>query len=83
MPDLGRAGRLGPAQEETIGVDRRGRPATADMPVLVLTGKELTEEESSFLHTQTMVTFRKSQDWKDQLLNEIARVIENKAEAVP
>lgn len=64
-------------------VEWRGRPATANMPVLVLTGKELTEEESSFLHKQTLVTFRKSQDWKNQLLHEIARVIHNKAEAVP
>jgi len=53
----------------------RGQAGTADLPVVILTGKELSEEEQRFLEKQKVTLFRKSHDWRPRLLEEIHRVL--------
>ena len=41
----------------------RASPRTADMPVFVLTGKDLTAEEKKYLLSHTESLFLNEQDW--------------------
>jgi CheY-like chemotaxis protein len=53
----------------------RAHPHTADMPVFVLTGKDLDAGEEAFLKAHTESLFRKQQPWGELLLGQLRRVI--------
>jgi signal transduction histidine kinase/DNA-binding response OmpR family regulator len=51
----------------------RGNPRTADLPVLVLTSKDLTPEERKYLKENVGSFFSKQDQWQDALLRRILR----------
>jgi PAS domain S-box-containing protein len=53
----------------------RGNPATADLPVFVLTSKDLTESEKQFLESHSAALLRKSDRWQDVLFRQLKRVV--------
>jgi len=53
----------------------RGNPRTADVPVFILTGKELTPEEERFLRAHAEFLFLKKQPWQTPLLTQLRRVL--------
>lgn len=48
---------------------------TADLPVFVLTSKDLTYEEQSYLRTHAEVLLRKQEPWQEALLRQLERVM--------
>jgi PAS domain S-box-containing protein len=48
---------------------------TAGLPVFVLTSKDLSHEEQSYLRTHAEVLFRKQQPWHEALVKQIERVV--------
>jgi len=50
-------------------------PILRNIPVLVLTAKELTAEEIDLLRRQTIGLFQKEPDWKRQLLVDLRRAV--------
>jgi PAS domain S-box-containing protein len=52
----------------------RNEARTADMPVFVLTNKELSSREVEYLRRNTVALFRKQEPWRDSLLNQLRRV---------
>jgi PAS domain S-box-containing protein len=48
---------------------------TAGLPVFVLTSKDLSQEEQSYLRTHAEVLLRKQQPWHEALIKQIERVI--------
>jgi signal transduction histidine kinase/DNA-binding response OmpR family regulator len=48
--------------------------ATAALPIIVLTSKDLTREERDFLRTNTEVLLSKDQPWREELLRQVSRV---------
>jgi signal transduction histidine kinase/DNA-binding response OmpR family regulator len=52
----------------------RKSPSTADLPIFVLTNKDLTEEEKDYLRANTDAFFSKHEQWRDQLIRQIHRV---------
>jgi PAS domain S-box-containing protein len=52
----------------------RDEPRTADMPVLVLTNKELSPREVEYLRRNTVGLFRKQEPWRDSLLHQLRRL---------
>src|ERR1700719_385180 len=48
-----------------------------DLPILVMTGKSLTAEESALLGHETQALLRKNGSWQQQLIVEINRVVES------
>jgi PAS domain S-box-containing protein len=48
---------------------------TAGLPVFVLTSKDLSQEEQSYLRTHAEVLFRKQQPWHEALVKQIERVV--------
>ncbi len=53
----------------------RASPRTADLPVFVLTSKDLSREEESYLRTHTESLFRKQQPWQEALVKQLHRVL--------
>jgi PAS domain S-box-containing protein len=53
----------------------RGSPRTADLPVFVLTSKDLTKEEEKYLHAHAESLFRKQNSWREPLINQLERVV--------
>jgi len=53
----------------------RAHPRTADLPVFVLTGKDLTAEEEAYLRAQTESLFLKEQRWQEGLIQQLGRVL--------
>ena len=49
-----------------------------DLPILVMTGKSLTAEESALLGHETQALLKKNGSWQQQLVAEVARVIEGR-----
>jgi PAS domain S-box-containing protein len=60
----------------------RADPRTADLPVFVLTSKDLTREEMEYLRTRTTTLFHKQCSWRDALVQQAARVIAPKLAGV-
>ena len=56
-------------------------PKLCDIPILVLTAKELTEEDLEGSTCQTSAVFRKGASWKEDLLAQLRRVTPQKAAA--
>jgi PAS domain S-box-containing protein len=55
----------------------RARPRTADLPVFVLTSKDLTGEEEQYLKKHAESLFHKQQSWQQALTNQLQRVLKN------
>ncbi|MBI4459289.1 MAG: response regulator [Acidobacteria bacterium] len=53
----------------------RATPRTADLPVFVLTGKELTPNEEKCLRAHSESLYRKQAQWKDDLVQQLRRVV--------
>jgi signal transduction histidine kinase/CheY-like chemotaxis protein len=49
-----------------------------DLPILVMTGKSLTPEESVLLGRETQALLQKNGSWQEQLIVEVNRVIESR-----
>jgi PAS domain S-box-containing protein len=52
----------------------RNGARTADIPVFVLTNKDLTPKEADYLQKNTRALFRKEQPWGDSLLRQLQRI---------
>jgi signal transduction histidine kinase/DNA-binding response OmpR family regulator len=53
----------------------RGSPRTADLPVFVLTSKDLTAEEEKYINAHAESLFRKQNSWREPLMKQLERVI--------
>lgn len=53
----------------------RSKPASKDIPILVMTAKDLTNEERIHLSRHTQGIFQKQGTWQEQLATEVGRVI--------
>ncbi len=53
----------------------RGSPRTADLPVFVLTSKDLTKEEEKYIHAHAESLFRKQHSWREPLIKQLERVV--------
>jgi len=53
----------------------RSHPRTADLPVFILTSKDLSREEEKYLRTHAESLLRKNQPWREQLLQQLTRVM--------
>jgi len=52
----------------------RAHPRTAELPVFVLSNKELTQAEKKYLHAHAESLFHKQQPWQEALVRQIQRV---------
>jgi signal transduction histidine kinase/DNA-binding response OmpR family regulator len=52
----------------------RANPRTADLPVFVLTSKDLSREEESYVRAQAEHLFHKQQPWQEALASHVRRV---------
>jgi PAS domain S-box-containing protein len=52
----------------------RSSPRTADLPVFVLTSKDLTKEEEKYVHAHAESLFRKQHSWREPLMKQLERV---------
>jgi signal transduction histidine kinase/DNA-binding response OmpR family regulator len=55
--------------------DWRSNPRTADLPVFVLSSKDLTPEEESYIRQQSEYLFRKQDSWQESLARQLRRVV--------
>jgi CheY-like chemotaxis protein len=53
----------------------RGKYASQDLPILVMTAKDLTHEERCLLSRETQGVFQKQGSWQEQLAAELGRAI--------
>jgi len=53
----------------------RADPRTADIPVFVLTSKELTKQEKEYLQAHAELVFQKQQAWQEALAKQIQRAV--------
>ncbi len=53
----------------------RHQPASKDLPILVMTAKDLTHAERELLSRETQGVFQKHGSWQEQLVAEVGRVI--------
>ncbi len=53
----------------------RSASRTMDIPVFVLTSKDLTREETDYLMKNTTALFRKQEPWQETLLRQLQRVV--------
>ncbi len=53
----------------------RASPRTAELPVFVLTGKDLSVEEEKYLRDHVESLFRKQQPWQEALIKQLQRVM--------
>jgi signal transduction histidine kinase/DNA-binding response OmpR family regulator len=65
---------------ELIG-DWRKNAATADLPIFVLSNKDLTAEENEYLRANTGALFSKQEQWREELIRHIQRVAPQLTEA--
>ncbi|HWO39603.1 MAG TPA: response regulator, partial [Candidatus Acidoferrum sp.] len=52
----------------------RQEPALKDLPIIVMTAKNLSREEIALLHRETQGLLQKGGSWKQQLIAEVGRV---------
>jgi signal transduction histidine kinase/DNA-binding response OmpR family regulator len=60
----------------------RKSPLTADLPIFVLTNKDLTGEEKKYLCANTGALLSKHEQWRDELIYQIRRVQRSSATLV-
>jgi len=53
----------------------RSNPRTADLPVFVLTSKDLTKEEEKYVRAHAESLFRKQHSWREPLMKQLERVL--------
>ena len=53
----------------------RANPRTSELPIFVLTSKELTAEEKSYLRANTQSLFHKQESWQAALLKQLQRAV--------
>jgi len=53
----------------------RDSQRTADLPVFVLTSKDLTKEEEKYVHSHAESLFRKQNSWRGPLIKQLERVV--------
>jgi DNA-binding response OmpR family regulator len=53
----------------------RSHPRTAELPVFVLTSKDLTKEEEKYIHAHAESLFRKQNSWREPLIKQLERVV--------
>jgi len=53
----------------------RGDSRTADLPVFVLTSKDLTQEEKEYLRTNAGAFFHKQERWQEALIGQLQRAV--------
>ena len=53
----------------------RGSPRTANLPVFVLTSKDLTQEEERYLRAHTESLWRKQESWQHSLTKDLRRIL--------
>jgi signal transduction histidine kinase/CheY-like chemotaxis protein len=53
----------------------RSNPRTADLSVFVLTSKDLTKEEETYVHAHAESLFRKQNSWREPLIKQLERVV--------
>jgi DNA-binding response OmpR family regulator len=53
----------------------RATPRTADLPVFVLTSKDLTREEEKYLRAHAESLLRKQESWEGSLIKQLQRVL--------
>lgn len=56
----------------------RSNPRTADLPVFVLTSKDLSREEEKYVRAHAESLLRKQQSWQEDLLKQLSRVMPQK-----
>jgi signal transduction histidine kinase/CheY-like chemotaxis protein len=55
----------------------RAKARTADLPVFVLTSKDLNREEEQYLRSHAESLFRKQQPWQNDLIEQLQRVLKS------
>jgi CheY-like chemotaxis protein len=55
----------------------RANPRTADLPVFVLTSKDLNHQEEQYLRKHAESLFHKQQPWQQALTEQLQRVLKN------
>jgi signal transduction histidine kinase/DNA-binding response OmpR family regulator len=53
----------------------RANSRTADLPVFVLTSKDLTPEEQDYIRTHTVLLLQKQQPWQETLIAQLRRAL--------
>jgi DNA-binding response OmpR family regulator len=53
----------------------RATPRTAELPIFVLTSKDLTNQEKSYLRDHAQSLFQKQESWREVLVKELQRVL--------
>jgi signal transduction histidine kinase/DNA-binding response OmpR family regulator len=53
----------------------RASPRTADLPVFILTSKDLTPDEQRFLRANAESLLRKQEPWQEALIKQLSRVV--------
>jgi signal transduction histidine kinase/DNA-binding response OmpR family regulator len=53
----------------------RASSRTADLPVFVLTNKDLTSEEMEYIRANTGALFQKQESWQDALIKQLQRAV--------
>jgi signal transduction histidine kinase/DNA-binding response OmpR family regulator len=59
----------------------RKNPSTADLPIFVLTNKDLTNEEKEYLCTNTGALLSKHDEWREELIRQVQRAAPQLTEA--
>ena len=59
----------------------REEPAFRDLPILVMTAKNLSQEEIALLNRETQGLLQKDGSWKQQLIAEVGRVVRGRGRA--
>ncbi len=57
----------------------RSNPRTADLPVFVLTSKDLTKDEEKYIHAHAESLFKKQDSWRESLIKQLERVVTSHA----
>ncbi|MFZ1113492.1 MAG: response regulator [Candidatus Acidiferrales bacterium] len=50
-------------------------PRTADLPVFVLTSKDLTTQEKDYIRANTGALFQKQEQWQEALIRQLQRAV--------
>src|SRR5216684_3493168 len=53
----------------------RAEPRTSELPIFVLTSKDLTEQEKAYLRANAQSLFRKQESWQEGLLKQLQRAV--------
>jgi threonine synthase len=53
----------------------RGNPSTAQLPVFVMTSKDLTSAEREYLQANSLALLQKRDRWQDSLFNQLQLVV--------